>query len=148
MLNIFNFNIKSKRLTKDEYINFLKRSDLGKQYPKERFDERIQKLVDSTQTSLVATTPTNEIIGVCFGITDFSYWLFITDLGVDRNYTHLGIGSKLLKKAHELAGGEKDIAMYLCANDDAIEFYEKNGFKLVKDIMTYNQIDWTSFEVK
>ena len=148
MFNIFNFNIKSKRLTKDEYINFLKRSDLGKQYPKERFDERIQKLVDSTQISLVATTPTNEIIGVCFGITDFSYWLFITDLGVDRNYTHLGIGSKLLKKAHELAGGEKDIAMYLCANDDAIEFYEKNGFKLAKDIMTYNQIDWTSFEVK
>ena len=148
MLNIFNFNIKSKRLTKDEYINFLKRSDLGKQYPKERFDERIQKLVDSTQISLVATTPTNEIIGVCFGITDFSYWLFITDLGVDRNYTHLGIGSKLLKKAHELAGGEKDIAMYLCANDDAIEFYEKNGFKQANDIMTYNQIDWTSFEVK
>ena len=148
MLNIFNFNIKSKRLTKDEYINFLKRSDLGKQYPKERFDERIQTLLDSTQISLIATTPSNEIIGVCFGITDFSYWLFITDLGVDRNYTHLGIGSKLLKKAHELAGGEKDIAMYLCANDDAIEFYEKNGFKQANDIMTYNQIDWTSFEVK
>ena len=74
MLDLDSFLISNKRLTKDEYIDFLKRSDLGKQYPKERFDERIQKLVDSTQISLVATTPTNEIIGVCFGITDFSYW--------------------------------------------------------------------------
>lgn len=140
--------IESKRLTKNEYIDFLKRSDLGKQYPKERFEERIQKLVNTTQISLVATTPSNEIIGVCFGITDFSYWLFITDLGVDRNYTHLGIGSKLLKKAHELAGGVKDIAMYLCVNEDAIEFYKKNGFKQAQDIMGYNKIDWTAFEVK
>lgn len=140
--------IKSKRLTKDEYISFLKRTDLGKQYPQERFDERINKLVKNCSISLVALNESNAIVGVCFGITDFSYWLFITDLGVNRDYVKNGIGKSLLKKAHELAGGEKDIAMYLCANSDALEFYEKYGFTKSEDIMEYNQIDWTYFEVK
>ncbi len=30
-----------------------------------------------------------------------------------------------MKTAHELAGGEKDIAIYLIANDNAIPFYDK-----------------------
>ena len=37
--------IKEEKLTAEEYIDFLKRSDLGSQYPKERFYERIYKLV-------------------------------------------------------------------------------------------------------
>lgn len=38
-------------------------------------------MVKNTSISLVARNESNEIIGVCFGITDFAYWLFITDLG-------------------------------------------------------------------
>lgn len=30
-----------------------------------------------------------------------------------------------MKKAHELAGGERDIAVYLIANENAIPFYKK-----------------------
>jgi hypothetical protein len=30
-------NIKEERLSSSEYIDFLKRTDLGSQYPKERF---------------------------------------------------------------------------------------------------------------
>lgn len=33
-----------EKLTAEEYIDFLKRSDLGSQYPKERFYERISRL--------------------------------------------------------------------------------------------------------
>lgn len=36
--------IKEERITAEEYIDFLKRTDLGSQYPKERFEERISKL--------------------------------------------------------------------------------------------------------
>ena len=36
--------IYEERISADEYIEFLKRTDLGSQYPKERFDERIRKL--------------------------------------------------------------------------------------------------------
>ena len=46
--------IKEERISAEEYIDFLKRTDLGSQYPKERFYERIPKLVKNVSISLVA----------------------------------------------------------------------------------------------
>ena len=142
------YTITQERLTADEYIEFLKKSDLGSQYPKERFYERIQTLVNKCSLSLVARSDEKEIIGVCFGITDFAYWLFITDLGVVRKCAGQGIGRALVKTMHELAGGEKNIAMYTCANDGAIRFYEKIGMTRSSDVMEYNHIEWTGFTVE
>jgi predicted N-acetyltransferase YhbS len=140
--------INEERLTKDEYIDFLKRTDLGSQYPKERFEERIEKLVKNVSISLVARNEDNLIVGVLFGLTDFAYWLYITDLGVDRNYLKQGIGKSLIEKAHLLAGGKKDIAIYLIANENAIPFYQKCGMNLADDVMFKSEVDWTSFTVK
>ena len=140
--------IKEERLNSAEYIDFLKRTDLGSQYPKERFYERIKKLVNNVSISLVARNENGLIVGVLFGLTDFCYWLYITDLGVDRNYERQGIGSRLMKKAHEIAGGEKDIAVYLIANDNAIPFYEKLGMKKADEVMKFNHIEWTEFTVE
>ena len=140
--------IKEERLTADEYIDFLKRTELGSQYPKERFYDRIPKLVKNVSISLVARNEEGLIVGVLFGLTDFCYWLYITDLGVDRNYARQGIATKLMKQAHEIAGGEKDIAVYLIANENAIPFYEKLGMKHADEVMKYNHIDWTEWTVK
>jgi GNAT superfamily N-acetyltransferase len=143
-----NINIREERLSPEEYIDFLKRTDLGSQYPKERFAERIAKLVKNVSVSLAARTEDGLLVGVLFGLTDFAYWLYVTDLGVDRNYTGQGIGKRLMKTAHELAGGERDIAVYLIANENAVPFYEKIGMKKADDVMQYNKIDWTEFTVE
>ena len=150
MKNLKNHNIeiKEERLSSNEYIDFLKRSDLGSQYPKERFLNRIEKLVKNISISLVARNEDGLIVGVLFGLTDYCYWLYITDLGVDRNYEKQGIGKRLMKTAHEIAGGDKDIAVYLVANDKAIPFYEKLGMVKADDVMQYNHIDWTEWTVK
>ena len=121
--------ILEERISVEEYIDFLKRTDLGSQYPKERFDDRIAKLVTTVSISLVARNENGTVVGVLFGLTDFAYWLYVTDLGVDRAYTGQGIGGQLMKTAHEVAGGEKDIAVYLIANENAVGFYEKFGMK-------------------
>lgn len=139
--------IKEERISSEEYIDFLKRTDLGSQYPKERFESRIAKLVTNVSISLVARNTEGVIVGVLFGLTDFAYWLYVTDLGIDREYEGQGIGSTLMKKAHETAGGEKDIAVYLIANENAIPFYEKQGMKLSNEVMEYNKIEWTDFTV-
>ena len=139
--------IREQRLTAEDYIEFLKRTDLGSQYPKERFRERIAKLVKTASISLVAEE-NGKPVGVLFGLTDFAYWLFVTDLGVDREYTGRGIGRALMNKAHEIAGGEKDVAIYLVANENAIPFYEKLGMKLADDVMQYNHVEWTEFTVE
>ena len=39
-----------------------------------------------------------------------------------------------------IAGGEKDVAVYLIANENAIVFYEKPGMK--------KAVDWTVFTVE
>ena len=142
------YTITAQRLTAEEYIHFLKTTNLGFQYPKERFHQRIETLVSTVPISLVARNEENTIVGVLFGITDFAYWLFVTDLGVAREYEGQGIGTALMKMAHETAGGEKDIAIYLVANSDAIPFYEKLGMEKTDEVMTYNHIDWTSFTVE
>lgn len=58
-----------------------------------------------------------------------------TDLGVVREYTGQGVGKALVKRLHELAGGEKNIIMYTCVNEDAIPFYEKIGMTAPDDVM-------------
>ena len=143
-----NYTINEERLTADEYIDFLKKTDLGSQYPKERFEQRIDMLVTKASISLVARNDAGEIIGVCFGITDFAYWLFITDLGVIRECTGQGIGKALVKKLLKLAGGEENIIMYTCVNENAIPFYEKIGMKKPNDVMVYNHVEWTDFTVE
>ena len=77
---------KEERISADEYIDFLKRTDLGSQYPKERFYERIGKLVNNVSISLIARNEENKIIGALFGLTDYCYWLYVTDLGVMSSY--------------------------------------------------------------
>ena len=138
---------QEERLGAAEYIDFLKRTDLGSQYPKERFEERIGKLVRNVSISLTARDG-EKIVGVLFGLTDFADWLYVTDLGVDRGYVKQGIGRNLMKRAHELAGGEKDVAVYLIANDRAVPFYEKLGMSFADDVMQYNKIEWTEFTVE
>ena len=141
-------NIQSERIPASEYIDFLKRTNLGSQYPKERFEQRIEKLVQTVSISLVARNESGEIVGVLFALTDFAYWLWVTDLGVARDYEGQGIGRALMKKAHEEAGGEKDIAIYLVANEKAIPFYERLGMKKSEEVMEYSHIEWTNFTVE
>ncbi len=140
--------INEERLSAKEYIEFLKRTDLGSQYPKERFEERIEKLVKNVSISLAARNENGIIVGALFGLTDYAYWLYVTDLGVDRLYEGQGIGRSLVKTAHEKAGGEKDIAVYLIANENAIPFYEKIGMEKAEDVMQYNHTEWTEFVVE
>ena len=143
-----NVVIAEERVSAEEYIDFLKRTDLGSQYPKERFAERIPKLVRNVSVSLTARNGGGLFVGVLFGLTDFCYWLYVTDLGVDRDYERQGIATRLMKKAHELAGGEKDIAVYLVANENAVPFYRKLGMKPADDVMQYNHIEWTEWTVE
>ena len=143
-----NYSIKEERLTAEEYIEFLKYTDLGSQYPKERFRERIGTLVNRASISLVARNEAGSIVGVCFGITDFAYWLFITDLGVVRECTGQGIGTALVKKLHKIAGGEENIIMYTCFNENAYGFYEKLGMHKPDDVVVLNRAEWTDFTVQ
>lgn len=141
-------DIREERIKPEEYIDFLKRTNLGSQYPKERFEERIAKLVSNVNISLAARTKSGLLVGVLFGLTDFAYWLYVTDLGVARDYEGHGIGRRLMKTALDRAGGEKDIAVYLIAHEKAVPFYKKIGLEKADGIMKYDHVEWTEFTVQ
>ena len=141
-------NIMEERLNAAEYVDFLKRTDLGSQYPRERFETRIPTLLLNASVSLAARNAEGLLVGALLGVTDFAYWLFVTDLGVARDYERQGIGRRLMKAALERAGGEKNIAVYLVANERAVPFYEKLGMKKADDVMQYNCVEWTPFTVR
>ena len=149
-----NYTIQQERLSPEAYIEFLRHTDLGSQYPKERFHERIAILVEKASISLAARDDAGALIGVCFGITDFAYWLFITDLGVVREWTGRGVGKTLVRELHRIAGeslaggGEENIIMYTCANENATGFYEKLGMVKPDDIYMLNKVAWTDFTVE
>ena len=64
------------------------------------------------------------------------------------------MGRALVKELHRIAGeslaggGEKNIIMYTCANENATGFYEKLGMVKPGDIYMYNKVEWTDFTVE
>ena len=140
--------IKQELVSLEEYIDFLKRTDLGSQYPAEDFAHRIADLVRNVQISLIARDRASRVVGACFGLTDFSYWLLITDLGVDRSYVRSGLGRELMRVAHDLSGGERKIILLTYANELAVPFYEKIGMSHAESVMVKDAVDWTSFTVE
>lgn len=132
----------------NEYKDFLKQTDLGSQYPKENFKKRIKKLLENRSISITARNEKNLLIGICFGLSDFSYFLFLTDLGVDRNYEGQGIGKKMVNYAQIEAGGEDDIIVVVLSNEKAVKFYKKFGYRKDSDLLLKPCKIWTDFIVE
>ena len=101
----------------------------------EEVHARIATLLEKASISLTARADTGALIGVALGITDFAYWLFITDLGVVRDWTGKGVGRALVRELHRIAGGEENIIMYTCMT--------KPG-----DVYVLNRAEWTDFTVE
>ncbi len=139
---------KNEELEFEEYCDFLKRTDLGSQYPKEKFKERVTKTLKNRSISISARNEEKILVGICFGLTDFSYFLLITDLGIDRDYERKGIGKELMKRIQGEAGGEDDISMVTVSHNDAIGFYEKLDFKSERDILWKPCKVWTKHVVE
>ena len=138
----------SERIEFEEYYNFLKRTDLGSQYPSEDLEVRMTKLLQNCSISITARNEEGLLIGICFGLTDFAYFLFVSDLGVDRDYTRKGIGSRLMKLLVQEAGGEDAITVVTLSNEQAFTFYEKIGMKRSDSLFWKCCQEWTDHVIE
>lgn len=137
----------SERLDYEEYVDFLKRTDLGSQYPRQNFENRIPVVLKNVDICITARNNDGLLVGICFGLTDFAYFLFLTDLGVDRAYVKQGIGKTLVKMAHDKAGGEDDITITTISNDKALGFYESCDMRNKDDLVVKYCREWEDFVV-
>jgi len=136
-----------ERLEPSEYVAFLARSDLGSQYPRKAFASRIAALLKNADLCVTARTGEGLLVGVCLGLTDFAYFCFLSDLGVDREFERRGIGRELVRRAHEAAGGEADISMLTWANARVAPFYASCGLRRLDWALGRDATDWQLFRV-
>ena len=85
---------------------------------------------------------------ICFGLTDFAYFLFITDLGVNRSYERQGLGTELMNRIHAAAGGGDEISVVTVANKRAAGFYQRMGFEGDAALVWKPCRTWTPFTVE
>ncbi len=137
----------TERLGFEEYYDFLKRTDLGSQYPAQNFESRISRVLKNVDVCITARNGDGLLIGVCFGLTDFAYFLFLTDLGVDRDFVKQGIGRELVDRAVAAAGGEGDITITTISNEKAIGFYESLGIVNKPELVVRYCREWEDFVV-
>ncbi len=112
-----------RRLTVAEFKDLLDRSTLAERRP---VDEplRLQQMLDHAQL-LVSAWEGDLLVGVSRALTDFAFCCYLSDLAVDAQYQHRGIGKKLVELTHELAGHQT--TLILLAAPRAIDYYPKIG---------------------
>lgn len=133
-----------ERLEYEEYVEFLTRTDLGTQYPSLKFRERIAGLLE--KASVCVTARDGRLIGVSMAITDWNYFVFLTDLGVDRDYVGQGIGKKLVELTIDRIGPADDLTVITLSNDQAVPFYLKQGLQPESQLLVRYCKNWDSVD--
>lgn len=113
-----------KDLSPDEFIGVLQRSTLGERRPVND-PERIAAMLAHGNLLLTARHNGN-IVGVARSITDFSFCTYLSDLAVDSDYQHKGIGKELIRRTQLEAPKAK---LILLAAPAAAQYYPHIGMK-------------------
>lgn len=129
---IYRSNIK---ITAEQFIDLLQRSTLAERRPVDQ-PERIQRMLDHGNV-LVTAWKAKKLIGVSRAVTDFSFCCYLSDLAVDAEYQHQGIGKELVLKTHEVAG--YDTMLLLLAAPKAREYYPKIGMEKFEHCFIINR---------
>lgn len=80
---------------------------------------------------LVTAWDDGRLVGVARALTDFSFCCYLSDLAVDRQYQHRGIGSALIECVRSRIGTQT--MLLLLAAPEAMAYYPKVGFDAVEN---------------
>mgnify|MGYP003433828329 FL=1 len=111
-------------LSPEEFIEVLQRSTLGERRPVTD-PECIADMLAHGNLLLTARDNGN-IVGVARSLTDFSFCTYLSDLAVDRDYQHKGIGKELIRRTQLAAPKAK---LILLAAPAAVNYYPRIGMK-------------------
>jgi histone acetyltransferase (RNA polymerase elongator complex component) len=109
-------------LTVAEFRDVLVRSTLGERRPIDDND-RLEKMCKNADIMLTARFE-GRLIGVARSLSDFVYATYLSDLAIDIEFQHLGIGKRLIAETKKLVPDGK---LILLAAPTAREYYPKIG---------------------
>lgn len=76
---------------------------------------------------LVTAWHGEQLVGIARALSDFSYCCYLSDLAVDREFQHDGIGKALIDRVHKVIGEQS--MLLLLAAPEAQAYYPKIGFQ-------------------
>jgi predicted N-acetyltransferase YhbS len=112
------------KITAQQFIDVLKRSTLDQRRPVNDV-EKINKML-AHGNILVTAWDADKLVGVSRALSDFAFCCYLSDLAVDEQYQHQGIGKELVRLTHEVAG---DALLILLAAPAAVNYYPKIGME-------------------
>ncbi len=110
-------------LSPQEFVDVLKRSTLSQRRPVDQA-ETIRSMLRNADVILTARA-NSLLVGVARAISDFSYCTYLSDLAVDVDFQHKGIGRELIRRVHDAAG--LDTTLILLAAPAAATYYPHIG---------------------
>ena len=91
---------------------------------------RMEKMLHHADV-LVTAWDGDHLIGVARALSDFSYCCYLSDLAIDKEYQHGGIGKALVDKVHAVIGPQS--MLLLLAAPEAQGYYPKIGFEAAQN---------------
>ncbi|WP_010280101.1 GNAT family N-acetyltransferase [Bacillus timonensis] len=92
--------------------------------------KRLQRMIEHSNV-LITAWDNDQLIGVARAITDYCYCCYLSDLAVNKNYQHKGIGKELVRLLQGHIGEE--VALLLLSSPIAMEYYPKIGFEKIEN---------------
>ncbi|WP_372747822.1 GNAT family N-acetyltransferase [Litorivivens sp.] len=109
-----------------KFIDLLERSGLADRRP---VDDRecMQGMLHGANL-LITAWDGMQLVGVARSLTDFHYACYLSDIAVDKEYQHQGVGRELIRYTRKQLGAKTRII--LLAAPLAQDYYPKLGFTL------------------
>ncbi len=114
-----------RSISTEQFISVLRRSTLGDRRPID--DLQCISGMLSNSNLLVSAWHDDLLVGVSRSVTDFNYCCYLSDLAVDTEYQHRGIGLELQRLTQEQLGPKCKII--LLAAPAASGYYPQIGYQ-------------------
>jgi histone acetyltransferase (RNA polymerase elongator complex component) len=86
---------------------------------------RLKKMIENANLIITAWDG-DKLVGIARALTDYSYCCYLSDLAIDRQYQHQGIGHELVAEVQKIIGEES--MLLLLSAPEVKEYYPKIGF--------------------
>lgn len=125
------------KISADQFIDVLTRSTLAERRPvHDRM--RIENMLQHGNI-LVTAWAGDLLVGVSRALSDFAFCCYLSDLAVDENYQHQGIGKQLIQETHIVSG--LNTTLILLAAPKATNYYPKIGMDRFTDCFLIKRKD-------
>jgi len=114
----------NKLISGEQFHDLLINSTLGERRPID--DHECLSGMIANSNLVISAWDGKYLIGIARSVTDFHYACYLSDLAVDKNYQHSGIGKKL--QVLTQAQLNRNCKLILISAPAANGYYEKIGF--------------------